>query len=292
MVRVSEARTKFLAACDAAYIPVQAVAGRATGSEDDRRTVYADLARFGSPSAERLLVLAPAEGGNSAFVSAGILTALVQEKLYRFLPRNVALATLHAINPKGPLWPATFPSPDEGKAAEDAVEENGSSEARYESQPGPRPFNRNQLAELPMASLIQPAWDMPSLEKICLLAKGESRDIRLLELADMPGLPGNGILATRTPGNWPAFGEDPISDEIPTSPLGMRFENLEGCDRCCHAQLRLSLHEGYRPPSDKNKDRFLPDKTTGWHQPLWESTSNYLRKVIESLGDGNLTSED
>lgn len=282
--RISEARTKFLAACDAAYIPVQAVAGRATGSEDDRRTIYADLARFGSPSADRLLIMAPAEGGNSAFVSAGLMTALVQEKLYRFLPRDVALVVIHAINPKGPLWPGPeVPSTDQEQDWQSDVLANA--EARYQSHPGPKPFSRKQLAELPMSSVIQPAWDTEALERICHLSQGESTDFRLLELTDMPGIPGQAILATTAPDDWPGFDDDALSSEITASPLLAGFQSLEACENSSHAQLRMALHEGYQPPSDKNKDRFMPERQIGWHAPLWSSARDYLTRLIETLAD-------
>jgi hypothetical protein len=60
-----------------------------------------DVARFGEPDAQRLLIVSSATHGVEGLCGGGIQAALLSGGLHRKLPRGVALLFVHAVNPHG-----------------------------------------------------------------------------------------------------------------------------------------------------------------------------------------------
>ena len=282
---VTDARAGFLAACDAAHIPVTAYSGTATGTEDDRRTVYADVARFGSPSAEKVLVLVPAEGGLSAFLAAGLITATVREKLYRHLDRDVALVLLHAINPKGPLWPAADPESPRPDDWEDHM--LAQAEARFQAHTPPaRPFNRQSLSNRRLSDMIRPAWDREMIASLAGDFLEECKSLYLLELAEMPGQAGKLALTGADEGHWlPQQPKPPAVGETPVSPLGHHLRACAGLVQSFAATARFGTTPNIPGKAgDKNKERFIPDARPHWEKPVWDSGADLITGTIKTIG--------
>ncbi|WP_181905343.1 DUF2817 domain-containing protein [Aestuariispira insulae] len=280
---VGQARDRFLAACDSAHIPVTAFPGTATGTEDDRQQVFADIARFGSPSASRVLLLAPAEGGLSAYLSAGLITAAVQEKLYRHLARDVALLLVHAINPKGPLWPVSgvdIPRPEDW---EDSM--LAQAEERFQSRPKPpTAFDRQSLSNRRLSDMIEPAWDRTVINTIADQFLEECDRLYILELAEMPGSAGELSLTCDDPSAW--LPQQPKNREyVPESSLSGHFAGFAGLHHSYAALARFGTTPRVPARSeDKNKDRFIPDARPEWENPVRESGTDLITGCIKAIG--------
>ncbi len=90
------ARTKFIAACRRAGVEPQRHVNPAPGPEG--LELSTEVAYFGAPDAERLLVLISGVHGVETLCGSGCQTGLLAEGRPRNLPNNTALLLVHAIN--------------------------------------------------------------------------------------------------------------------------------------------------------------------------------------------------
>ena len=95
----SEARVKFLAACDAASVPVEHFRNPETGPNGE--PLYTDVAVLGPNDAERVLLLCSGTHGVEGFAGSAIQTGLLSEEITARLPDGVRLVMIHALNPFG-----------------------------------------------------------------------------------------------------------------------------------------------------------------------------------------------
>lgn len=161
------ARDQFLGSCDSIGLRVTAYPGHGTGTQADDQPIYADVALAGSPDASSLIILSPAASWLSGCFASSMMTAFLREKLYLELPRHVACLLIHAINPKGPIWPPFNviqdnhplpPAKDWGEqflmAAEAEYKENIHAREKGVA------LDRAGLAALPLSTMAIPAWDV------------------------------------------------------------------------------------------------------------------------------------
>lgn len=97
----AEARAKFLAACNAAGLPVQSHAHPLPGR--DGEPLAMDVARSGPADAPALLVVSSACHGVEGFCGSGVQGALLADPAFRGDDR-VALLFIHGLNPWGFSW--------------------------------------------------------------------------------------------------------------------------------------------------------------------------------------------
>jgi hypothetical protein len=98
----SDARARFLAAAAGAGAAVTAFQHPLRGPETER--LFTDVAWLGPRDAERVLVTLSATHGVEGFCGSLCQTAWFAEGMNGELPRGVALAAIHAINPHGFAW--------------------------------------------------------------------------------------------------------------------------------------------------------------------------------------------
>jgi hypothetical protein len=100
----AEAREKFLGAANAAQLAVQSHALPLPGREGE--TLALDVARFGPPDCERLLILSSGTHGVEGFCGSAIQTALLGDPLFHRAcdDGDVSVLYLHALNPFGFSW--------------------------------------------------------------------------------------------------------------------------------------------------------------------------------------------
>lgn len=187
---LNSARDQFLNCCNAIGLRVNAYAGVGTGTLADDEPIYADVALAGSPDAPCLLVLAPADG-MSGFMASAMVSAFLREKIYLELPRHVACLLIHAINPKGPIWPPFSliqdnhplpPAKDWGNHllvnAEASYEEDKKS--RYQGVL----MDRLGLASLPLSAMAMPGWDEDVIRDIEQRFLQDRQQISLIDFRD------------------------------------------------------------------------------------------------------------
>lgn len=163
---VNAARDQFLMACDIIGLRVSAYPGQGTGTLADDQPIYADVALAGSPDAASLIVLAPAAGDLSGYFASAVMAAFLREKLYLELPRHVACLLIHAVNPKGPIWPPfnviqdNHPLPPSQVWGDQLLH---AASSRYSDNIELRKtgivLDRAGLAALPLSAMAIPAWD-------------------------------------------------------------------------------------------------------------------------------------
>ncbi len=95
----SEARSKFLAAAEAANARVDTYDNPNRGPDGDG--LHTDVASLGSNDAEGVLLLGSGTHGVEGFCGSGIQTGLLQDGIEKRLPPNLRLVMVHAINPYG-----------------------------------------------------------------------------------------------------------------------------------------------------------------------------------------------
>jgi hypothetical protein len=98
----SDARARFLAAAQRAGAAVTSFQNPLRGPETER--LFTDVAWWGPRDADRVLVTVSATHGVEGFCGSLCQTAWFAEDMTRELPRGVALAAIHAINPHGFAW--------------------------------------------------------------------------------------------------------------------------------------------------------------------------------------------
>ena len=101
----SESRSLFLAACAAkdvftATYPYRAGPGL-FGENDQSAQIACDVAYFGDPAAETLLIVNSATHGAEGGCGSGLQTAWIQSGLGEELPETVGVLMIHALNPWG-----------------------------------------------------------------------------------------------------------------------------------------------------------------------------------------------
>ncbi|MFT6580993.1 MAG: hypothetical protein ACJAU6_001423 [Alphaproteobacteria bacterium] len=100
-----DARAKFLNACAAANIPTTAfrcpatTPGGAGALPSLDESWWIDVARLGSPDAERVLILCCGFNGEEGYCGSGILVGWIAEARQRDLLRDVAVVLVHGVNP-------------------------------------------------------------------------------------------------------------------------------------------------------------------------------------------------
>ena len=100
----AEARTKFLAACEAAGLDVHSHVHPLLGR--DGETLALDVAREGAAHAARLLIVSSACHGVEGYCGSGVQVALLGDEAFRAAARaaGVAVLYLHGLNPYGFSW--------------------------------------------------------------------------------------------------------------------------------------------------------------------------------------------
>jgi hypothetical protein len=100
----AEARTKFLAAAEAAGLEVHSRVHPLRGRDGEELAL--DIARFGPPDARSLLVVSSGCHGAEGFCGSGVQNALLADAgLHRRAQAGgVAMLVLHALNPYGFSW--------------------------------------------------------------------------------------------------------------------------------------------------------------------------------------------
>ena len=103
----AEARTGFLAACEAAHLPVQSHAHPLLGR--DGEALAMDVARLGARDAASVLIISSACHGVEGFAGSGVQRALLADRsasgFVKTAQRNgVAVLFIHALNPYGFSW--------------------------------------------------------------------------------------------------------------------------------------------------------------------------------------------
>lgn len=194
------ARARFLAACDRIGLRVDSFPGHDPGGAGApvRAPVHCDVARLGSPEAERMLVLFPAAGGGAGFAGAGCVTGVLAGGLIRELPREVSCLLVHAVNPTGPAWPGPAGAPD--PASDDEGQDGATSpgpdwsdgmlsaaERRFAAYEQAQRFDRERLAGRTLASLAPPAWGHAVLEAIAARHLTGKRRLLFLDVRTGPG---------------------------------------------------------------------------------------------------------
>lgn len=291
------ARARFLAACDMAGIRVSAFPGQATGSENDSKPAFADIALFGSPAAKTVLILAPSEGGRSSFLASGVMTAAIRQQLYTRLPRDVSLLMIHAVNPKGPLWEGgDVPAPATQTADAQPTEPETSdaqqwdddmlarAEARFLLDKGQSAvssgFSRQELENRPLSDLIVPAWDNRVIDAIVENKLSECEAVFVLEIGTAPGPAGTVEL----------FGQDaPFWQELTeNAPSPAEAGHVGLYDILSQHTLSASVSGavarfGYEAEAGKAKAlSFLLDTTDrSWQPATWKKASAIIEHAIE-----------
>jgi hypothetical protein len=102
--RYAEARTKFLAAAEAAELDVHSHIHPLLGQDGEQLAM--DVVLDGTPGAQRLLVLTSACHGVEGFCGSGVQVSLLQDAAWRRAAAEAGVAVLyvHALNPYGFSW--------------------------------------------------------------------------------------------------------------------------------------------------------------------------------------------
>ena len=98
----SDARAKFLAAAGTAGAKVTSLQHPLRGPDTER--LFADVAWWGPPDAERVLVTVSGTHGVEGFCGSLCQVAWFADGMVKEMPRGTALAAIHAINPHGFAW--------------------------------------------------------------------------------------------------------------------------------------------------------------------------------------------
>jgi Protein of unknown function (DUF2817) len=98
----SDARAKFLAAAGAAGAKVTELQHPLRGPDTEK--LFTDVAWWGPPDAERVLVAVSGTHGVEGFCGSLCQVAWFAAGMTKEIPRGVALAAIHAINPHGFAW--------------------------------------------------------------------------------------------------------------------------------------------------------------------------------------------
>jgi len=95
-------RKKFLIAAESAQAHVEHFRCPADGPGG--QALYTDVARIGSDSAEKMLVLVAGTHGVEGYSGSGCLTAGLHSTIQRPLPGNLAVVLINLLNPYGAAW--------------------------------------------------------------------------------------------------------------------------------------------------------------------------------------------
>ncbi len=98
----SDARAKFLAAAGAAGAKVTSLQHPLRGPDTEK--LFTDIAWWGPPDAERVLLTVSGTHGVEGFCGSLCQVAWFAEGMTKEMPRGTALAAIHAINPHGFAW--------------------------------------------------------------------------------------------------------------------------------------------------------------------------------------------
>ena len=172
-VNMTSTREQFLIACDTIGLRVTSYAGYGSGTDADKEFIYADVALIGSPDAKSLVILTTSAGELSGYFTSDILTKFLHKKLYAKLPPNVSCLLVHAINPKGPIWPSfnvindnNTPLPDasdwQNYLIMDAARDYNNKKIHINNDY----LNHDDICKLPLSKLALPAWNIDVINDI------------------------------------------------------------------------------------------------------------------------------
>ena len=102
----SEARSRFLEACDESSARVEHI--RHPRSGPDGGALFTDVADLGPVDATTVLVLSSGTHGVEGFCGSALQTAFLHERVHERLPPDTRLVMIHAINPYGFAWLRRF----------------------------------------------------------------------------------------------------------------------------------------------------------------------------------------
>ena len=150
-----EARAKFMAAADAAGLDVHSHPHPLLGR--DGEALAMDVARFGEPDAEALLLISSACHGVEGYCGSGVQNALLADAAFHAQAQQAGVAVLyvHALNPYGFSWWRR------------CTQENVDLNRNWHDFSAPLPHNAAYDA---IAHLLQPATWPPSADNEQALA--------------------------------------------------------------------------------------------------------------------------
>ncbi|HEY8706841.1 MAG TPA: M14 family metallopeptidase [Burkholderiaceae bacterium] len=142
-----EARSKFLAAAEAAGLDVQSHAHPMLGR--DGEALAMDVVRDGPVDAAALLIVSSACHGVEGFCGSGVQTALLRDRAWRdaVADARVAVLYVHALNPYGFSW------------CRRTTQENVDLNRNFHDFSGPLP--RNDAYDELAAAIVPASWPPP-----------------------------------------------------------------------------------------------------------------------------------
>jgi len=96
----SEAREKFLKACEARSLTVDSRLNPITKGTNGE-ALYADIVRIGAESAPKVLLLLSGTHGVEGYCGSGVQVALLDQGCFSDLPDDLSVIMIHAMNPYG-----------------------------------------------------------------------------------------------------------------------------------------------------------------------------------------------
>lgn len=293
----SEARRRFLAACDRVGLPVESF----PATNRSCKGLYADVAHAGSPDAPTVLVLCSSASGTSGLAAAGISCGVIASRLHAELPRTVGLVIVQAVNPEGPVWsPLT---PEERGRVEDEPSWTDSllsaAEARFNAYKRTAAFDRDRLAAHTLLSATDPAWAPSTRVRIAdnHLRKGKRflfvdvrtgpGDFAEMELFSPDARNGRGSerltgwIGRRTVQPVTAAHEGPVSPLAGGLPSTVFDRSQETLVVEFGTYMMPSLLEGLGEV--KTVSPAFPDNGE-WREAVWNRMSDLLLNAMQNLG--------
>lgn len=184
-----EARRRFLTACD--RIGLRVVSYPAQGTD---MPAWCDVTRLGSPDARQVAVLCSAAGGPAGLLGCGAALGVLSEGGYRDLPREVALVLVHAVNPRGPVWPVGEPGEEPATWSDSLLSGAERQLAAYRAgATSDAPIDWGRLRDRPMAALRPPGWGVEELQAIVRDRLSAAEDVCIIDPRTGPGAFGAAI---------------------------------------------------------------------------------------------------
>lgn len=288
------ARDRFLAAADR----LGARAASVAGSDPE---MIADVARLGSPEAPGILILCSNGRGPGTLAGcAAALWALSRDSLMA-LPAQIGLVLVHAANPSGPVWSLeqTFSAPSNKEGHNDW--ETGwlaSAESRYQefTRDG---VNFSDLAERPLASMAEAAFQRSPLKDVVLPMLTKARAITVLDVRTGPGAyrrhdviscDPEGSAGRHRAEKWlqaigPRDEADPLEYSIENCGAGLASESPKA--RRTHLVLELGTDSmaGILGGDGRTPDSASYPKAEDWRQEATRTIRKTLNSLYSTLRD-------
>lgn len=179
----AEARRRFLSACDRVGLRVDSHASHGTD-----QPAWCDVTRLGSPDARRVVVLCSAAGGPAGMLGCGAALGVLTQGGYRDLPREVALVLVHAMNPRGPVWPVEDAPEETGQWSDSLLSGAERQLAAFRAgEDAATAIDWAKLRDRPMASLRPPGWTAEVLRAIARTRLAGAEDVCIVDPRTGPG---------------------------------------------------------------------------------------------------------